>query len=176
MLRTLRGVIGTAFAWALPWALVGGAALAVLGYVSLSSISPPTLRILLEMFLNGAVVAGGIGAFSGAAFAGIVTLSERPSAFSDLSLPRLAAWGAAGGGTTALAFLGAASVADARILWPLWPLFGLSAGLGAASAATMYWLARHDRDLGSPPALGAGAAVPSLPAVERDAITRRRSQ
>lgn len=179
MLRTLRGIIGTAIAWAVPWAVAGGSVLAVLGYVSFSNVAPPPVRIILDMFLNGGLVAGVIGAFAGVAFASTVALTERRSTFSDLKLSRMVAWGAIGGGAIALAFLGAASVANARILWPLWPLLGLSAGLGAASSASMLLLARRSREPTGPGALPAGAAAPPLVRTDRDPVApgiRTRTQ
>ena len=157
MLRMLRGVLGTAIAWAVPWALGGGAALAVIGYASLAHLGSRPPELILEIFWNGAMVAGVIGALSGAAFACVVAVRERHTSFADLTVPRMLLWGAIGGGAIALASVGVAGIANARVLWPLLPLVGLSTALGAASATSMLWLARRGRGAEVSVTLPAGA-------------------
>ncbi len=172
MLRTLRGVLGTALAWALPWALAGGAALTVLGYVSFARAFAPPTNVLVDMFLNGALVSGVIGAMSGAAFASIVALTERRATFVSLSIGRMLGWGAVGSGAVALALTAVASIATGRAPWSLLPLVGVSVALGAASSAGMLWLARRAHDDPSTPALGSGAS--SMPPIARERQPVRR--
>jgi len=172
MLRTLRGVLGTAIAWALPWALAGGAALTVFGYVGIARAFAPPANVLIDMFWNGALVSGVVGALSGAAFAGTVALTERRTSFASLSIGRMLAWGALGSGAVALALAAVASLTSGRVPWPLLPLVGVSVALGAASSASMLWLARRARDDVSPPMLASGDPSLSPRARERQPVRR----
>lgn len=149
-LRLVRGALGMGVTWAVGWAPLG----AVLGWV---------VWILLDPLVGlGAIVAsnaagfGLLGFMGGALFSGVLRLAEGRRSFDQLSLPRFTAWGAVGG-----LLLGGIAVVGSFWGAGATPLLsgvflGVSAVLGAGSAAGTLALARQaeGRDL-----LEAGAEV-----------------
>lgn len=120
-LRRLRGAFGMALTWAAGGAFLGG---------------------LIEMFVDptGAVVDVWIpvlaypGFVAGAVFSVVLGVAGRRRSFDELSLPRFAAWGAAGG---ALLGTGVVSVGIALggIPVPWWIAVAILATTTVASAA-----------------------------------------
>jgi hypothetical protein len=135
-LRRVRGAIGIGVAWGLAWF---GAGMVLLLIVGLDAADVP--------FPLGF---GLLGFFAGVLFSVILGLVERGRGFHQLSLPRFAGWGAAGGLLFAVLFalvstlLGAEPLLDDLAF--LGPLF---AAAGGASAAGSLAVARQgaDRDL-----------------------------
>ncbi|MBX3173724.1 MAG: hypothetical protein KF709_04895 [Gemmatimonadaceae bacterium] len=123
--------------------------------------------MLVDLFVNGALVSGVIGALSGAAFAGTVAVTERRATFVTLSMGRMLGWGAVGSGAVALMLTAVASTVSGRAPWALLPLVGVSVALGAASSAGMLWFARRAHDDRGTPALGSSAAARSAVAALR---------
>lgn len=64
-------MIGTALVLAVRRALLGGAAVAALGHAAISRATPPPLWFRVDLFRNGALVAG--------------VISERDAVFARLS-------------------------------------------------------------------------------------------
>ena len=135
-LRRIRGAIGMGLTWAAAW---GGAGTIVsLGFL-LRTGSRPDAPFPL-MF-------GAAGFVAGLIFSGVLGLVEGRRRFDQMSLPRFAAWGAAGGFLLSATFVLAVSLAgDPGFLWNLvvvGPAFAVAA---AGSAAGSLALARRARD------------------------------
>lgn len=94
-LRRLRGVVGTAVTWALAWA-PAGALWSVMPWVS-----PPNLVVTAVFVVQFATM----GLVAGGAFSVVLSLTDGRRRFDELSLPRVAAWGALGG-VVMTAFMG----------------------------------------------------------------------
>lgn len=138
-LRRVRGAIGMGITWGVAWLAAGLVLLLIVG--------PNAADVPFPLFF------GLLGFLGGLLFSGVLGLVERRRSFEEMSLPRFAGWGAAGGfllsvvlsaviGWGALAFLG--------------PLFALS---GAACAAGSLALARQAEGGGS---LSAGPDLEEL--------------
>jgi hypothetical protein len=124
LLLKLRGVVGVGVTWGAIWAALG----ALLGVV-LGAIRPQDVD-LGETPVRIAVILGIAGSISGTAFALMVSLLERGRTLLDVSLARVAVWGAAGAAVVPLL----TSVHDSQILW--------TCPLGAALATTSFAIAR----------------------------------
>jgi hypothetical protein len=137
-LRRIRGAIGTGLTWAVAWGGVG--TIVMLGFL-LRTGSRPDAPFPL--------VFGVFGFVAGVIFSGVLGLVEGRRRFDQMSLPRFAAWGAAGGFLLAAAFVLAVSLTgDPAFLWNLvvvGPLFAVAA---AGSAAGSLALARRAQDPG----------------------------
>ena len=120
ILRRLRGVLTTALLWAPVWALAGAA---MAGYqihrmhrwhrayrddpTTAASHVPTTLEGWGWSYVGEKALAFAIaGAISGAVFALVVAALERRRTFGQLAMGRIAAWGALGGMTIPVVFLG----------------------------------------------------------------------
>ena len=91
-LRPIRGAIGMGVTWALGWAVAGL-------LIGVASILLPFLpwNAFFEVF-DAPLPAFAIpGFFAGVFFSTVLGIAGRRHTFRDLSLPRVAAWGAAGG-------------------------------------------------------------------------------
>jgi hypothetical protein len=137
-LRRIRGAIGTGLTWAVAWG--GAGTIVMLGFL-LRTGSRPDAPFPL--------VFGVFGFVAGVIFSGVLGLVEGRRRFDQMSLPRFAAWGAAGGFLLAAAFVLAVSLTgDPAFLWNLvvvGPLFAVAA---AGSAAGSLALARRAQDPG----------------------------
>ena len=89
-LRRLRGAVGMGLTWAAGWAIVG-----LLIGVSWSLGLP--MGWFVEVFDAPLPALAVPGFFAGAAFSTVLGVAGRRRRFDELSLPRFAAWGAAGG-------------------------------------------------------------------------------
>ena len=143
-LRRIRGAIGIGLAWAAAWF---GAGMIIL------------LGLLITTGSTGADVPypigfGALGFIAGVTFSGVLGLMEGRRRFDEMSLPRFAGWGAAGGFLFAAAFVLAVSfsegIAFLSNLAFLGPLFAV---IGSGCAASSLAIARKGEDRG---ALGAG--------------------
>lgn len=149
LLRRIRGVVGTAIAWALAWVLVV-APLALFGYwgdrTEWFFYLPMSVIARLLLFL------GAWGAVHGAVFAAIVMAMSRVGV-EMLTLKRLVAAGA---------FAGLAVPICSGTAWWWWAFLpvdlpltmvvtGLSTGLGSALAAVTFTLVRPCARTGLPP-------------------------
>ena len=140
--RRLRGIAGTALAWATGWGIAGTA----FGAFVLAT-NPPlrhSVRAVAMVFLGSTVGWAVTGAVSGVLFASMLILTERRHTLQQLVPRRIAAWGALGGAllplvgatvTTAIAGPVALGGGVIRV--------GLGALLGASCAALSLKLARR---------------------------------
>ncbi len=119
LIRRVRGIIGTAFTWAIAWVGLGAGIGALAGF---------NLSYLLRMALNNSVS----GFIAGASFAVILSVAERQNSLKDLSLRRVALWGAVGG--LLLSFIPLAfGVPVPYLLGPLVINVGIGAGMASGS-------------------------------------------
>ena len=81
-LLRIRGAIGMGFTWAVPWSAVGLVPRWILGYKPDAPFP---------------IIFGVLGFLAGVTFSVLLILSEGRRRFDQMSLPRFAAWGAAGG-------------------------------------------------------------------------------
>jgi hypothetical protein len=123
-LRHVRGAIGIGVTWAFAWSAVGTVPRWVLGF---NPDAPFPL------------IFGVLGFVAGVAFSGILLLTEGRRRFDQLSLPRFAGWGAAGGLLLAALFARAASLGWGDVL-AVAPIFALAS---AACASGSLALARR---------------------------------
>ncbi len=136
-LRRIRGAIGMGLTWAAAWF---GAGMIVL------------LGLLLGTGSTGADVPyplgfGAFGFVAGVIFSGVMGLAEGRRRFDEMSLPRFAGWGAAGGFLLSAIFVSAVALAeDPAFLWNLVVLGPIFAVAGAGSAAGSLTLARRAED------------------------------
>ena len=150
-LRRLRGALGMGFTWAVVWAASG----LLIGVASLLLPALPwsTFFGVFDAPLPALAVPG---FFAGVFFSAVVGVAGRRRRFTELSLPRFAAWGAVGGllltlfpfalVAVGLASRGGSSVGTGQILTVITPLFVL---LSALSASVTLIIARsaERRDL-----------------------------
>ena len=129
-LRRVRAAVGMGVAWGIAWF---GA-----GMVLLLIVGPDAADVPFPLGF------GLLGFLAGALFSGILGLVERGRGFRQLSLPRFAGWGAAGGLLFAVLFALTATLTGAGALLDelvfLAPLF---AAAGAASAGGALAIARR---------------------------------
>ena len=131
--QRIRGALGMGLAWAIAWGGVG--TLVTVGFV-LKTGSRPDAPFPL--------VFGVFGFVAGLLFSGVLRLVEGRRRFDQMSLPRFAAWGAAGGFLLSASFVSAVALggdpAFLRNLVVVGPVFALA---GAVSAAGSLALARR---------------------------------
>ena len=142
-LRRLRGVTVTALLWAFVWAFIGALLIA---FEVIRHGGNPTGPIGLA-FLAATTSFGILGAFSGSVFAVVLALLERRRTLEDLSMRRVAAWGAIGGMALPIlgvvTFLSRFSAIPLEDLVPVVVLGAVMAVLGAACSTATVALARR---------------------------------
>ena len=132
-IRRVRAAIGMGLAWGIAWF---GAGMVLLLLVGLDAADVP--------FPLGF---GALGFLAGALFSGILGLVERGRGFHQLSLPRFAGWGAAGGLLFSVLFVLTVTLSGSgALLGELLFLGPLFAAAGAASAGGSLALARRAED------------------------------
>lgn len=143
-LRRLRGIAGTALLWATTWGVVGAAAYAVLGVRwTLEWDRPLTVKEVMPYVLTGAIFLAVYGLLSGVAFAGVLMLVERRRGIRDLTLPRIAAWGALGGAAVLGVNLVLVYLLEGLVPGDTLPVLAIMGLLGAGCAAGSLALARR---------------------------------
>lgn len=110
-MQRLRGAIGIGIAWAVIWAAAFTALGVVISLLDPDSIDPgESVGLVLRI---GAT----LGLVSGAGFSGLLALAEGGRRIEELSLPRMALWGAVA--TAAFPLLTPANNAMVILLCPL---------------------------------------------------------
>jgi hypothetical protein len=137
-LRRIRGAIGMGLTWGAAWGVAGN--VVMLGFL-LKTGSRPDAPF--------PIIFGAFGFLAGVIFSGVLGLVEGRRRFDQMSLPRFAAWGAAGGFVLSATFVLAVSLAgDPAFLWNLVVVGPLFAAAAAGSAAGSLALARRAKDRG----------------------------
>ncbi len=139
-LRRIRGAIGMGLAWAIAW--FGAGMVMLLGLLLVTGSTGADVPYPLGF--------GAFGFVAGVTFSGVLGIVEGRRRFDQMSLPRFAAWGAAGGFLLSAIFVTVVALAEdpafVKNLVVLGPVFAVA---GAGSAAGALALARRagDRDL-----------------------------
>lgn len=143
-LRRIRGALGLGLTWAVLGALMGGA------IELLHNIWPNQLGAAVDIWPMALAVPGLLG---GVAFSGMLAIAGRHRRFDELSLGRVALWGAAGGVIVALIPAGLVLIGAGTANVPVWSIVNALAGPlavgGAVAAAASLAMARtvDDRQL-----------------------------
>ena len=150
-LRRIRGALGVGLTWAAGWS-VGGALLAVLP--AASPVNGPSIVALVSGFVLQFAAMGFIG---GVAFSTVLATTEGRRRFDQLSLTRIAVWGALGGlslsvfknsiGMHALTLLATLGVPSYTITHALSTVVITVLGAGSATASLAVARAADDRAL-----------------------------
>lgn len=124
-LRRIRGLLGIALTWAVAWGGLGALATLVIGYFRPGNVGPG------EGPLVAATVLGIAGFVSGVLFGGFLSAVGRRKTLLELSLARMAIWGA-----VAASVIPLVTIADDRMVY-------ITAPLGAFLASGSLALARR---------------------------------
>ncbi len=136
-LRRIRGAIGMGLTWAAAW--FGAGMIMLLGLLLVTGSTGADVPYPLGF--------GAFGFVAGVTFSGVLGLVEGRRRFDQMSLPRFAGWGAAGGFLLSAIFVLAVALAeDPAFLWNLVVLGPIFAVAGAGSAAGSLALARRAED------------------------------
>lgn len=128
-LRGVRGAIGMGLTWAVGGALVG------FGIELIHNIWPNPLGSLVDIWPAALAYPAFLG---GLVFSTVLGIAGRRRRFDELSLPRFAVWGAAGGLVVSLLPAAMAVTGLVSLDVPLWQLTAALIGpltLGSATAA-----------------------------------------
>lgn len=143
-LRRIRGALGMGLTWAVGWALSGM-------FIGLASILLPGLpwHYFFAVFDAPLPALAVPGFFGGVLFSTVLGIAGRRRMFDELSLPRVAAWGALGGVLLSLLPAAMVAVGLASLGRPdagLWQLTAMISGplvlLSAGSASGTLLVAR----------------------------------
>ncbi len=100
-LRRIRGALGMGFTWAAAWFAVSFVPRWVIG---------------VDTDLPLPLLFGGLGFIAGVTFSGLLVLTEGRRRLDQLSLPRVAGWGAIGGALLSALFVWGASLGWGEVL------------------------------------------------------------
>lgn len=117
-LRRIRGALGMGITWAAAWSAVGLVPRLVLGFNPDAPFP---------------IIFGVLGFVAGVAFSVLVVLAEGRRRFDEISLPRFAAWGAAGGLLLCAIFTRAASLGWGDVL-AIAPTFAVASAVCATGS------------------------------------------
>jgi peptidoglycan/LPS O-acetylase OafA/YrhL len=120
-LRRIRGAIGMGFTWGAAWSGAGIVLAVVTGF---KADAPFPL------------VFGVLGFIAGVIFSAFLALTERRRRFDQMSLPRFAGWGAAGGLLLSAVFAKAASLGWGDVL-AIAPTFALACAVCASGSVAV---------------------------------------
>jgi hypothetical protein len=117
-LRRIRGAIGMGFTWGVAWSLVGVLLAVVTGF---KADAPFPL------------IFGVLGFLAGIIFSAFLALTEGRRSIDQMSLPRSAGWGAAGGLLLSAVFAKAASLGVGDVL-AIAPTFAVASAVCASGS------------------------------------------
>lgn len=120
-LRRARGAIGMGVTWAVAWSAVG---------------TLPRWVFRINADAPFPLIFGVFGFVAGATFFGLLVLTQRRRSFDELSLPRFAAWGAAGGVLLSAVVARATSLGGGELLAFI-PTLGLACAVCAAGSLAL---------------------------------------
>jgi hypothetical protein len=129
VLRRVRGAIGMGVTWAVAWSAVGLVPRWLLGFNPDAPFP---------------IIFGVLGFLAGITFSGLIALTAGRRRFDEMSLPRFAVWGAAGGLLLSALFARAASLDWGDVL-AIVPTFAVASSICAsASLALARRAVRHE--------------------------------
>jgi hypothetical protein len=139
-MRRIRGAIGMGLTWAVAW--FGAGMILMLGFLLATGSTGADVPYPLGF--------GAFGFVAGVAFSGVLGLVEGRRRFDQMSLPRFAGWGAAGGFLLSAIFVVVVALVEdpafLRNLVVLGPVFAV-AGSGSAAGALALARRAEDREL-----------------------------
>ena len=161
VLRRLRGLVGMAISWAIPWSIGLGVTGGLLVYF-LPNFPPGVSR--LDVAIEAAVLYGLNGAvmgfLTGGVFSMVLMAAERKRELSNLDGSRFALWGGVAGAATSLAFVLPSLAAGHSSVLVGSVIVGIAVGLGSSSAAAALKIAKSAVAIGPGPEMGGGLALP----------------
>lgn len=150
ILRRLRGIIVTGLIWSFAWSIAGS----VLSVLMLGPYIRDT-QFVLGILPTALLFYSLVGMWTGVAFASVLSFGDRRRTFAELTMPRVATWGALGGVSYPLTSLLLTMSLGGIVPSDLGAALGITALLGAGSAAAMLALARRREQL-----VSAGGSLP----------------
>ena len=120
-LRRIRGALGMGITWAAAWFAVGFVPRWVFG---------------VQTDLPLPLLFGGLGFFSGVTFSGLLMLTEGRRRLDQLSLSRVAGWGAVGGVLLSALFVSGASLGWGEVL-AISTTFALASAVSASGSLAL---------------------------------------
>ena len=120
-LRRIRGAMGMGLTWGALWSLAGSLPRWLLG---INTDAPFPL------------ILGVLGFIAGVTFSALLTAAERRRTFDQMSLPRFAGWGAAGGLLLSALFAKAASLGWGDVL-AVAPTFAVACAICASGSLAL---------------------------------------
>ncbi len=128
LFRTLRGLTGVGLTWGAFWGVVGAGIGAAIGFLS------PDAWIWGNPIAEWAMGIGAYGFVSGVGFGGLISLGEGARTLRELSLKRVALWGALGSVAVPLVFGALGMFGAGTTLLDIMGAMLVTGGLGALSA------------------------------------------
>jgi hypothetical protein len=121
-MRRIRGTVGMGLTWAVAWSAAGLVPRWVLGFNPDAPFP---------------IIFGVLGFIAGVIFSGLLVMSAGRRRFDQMSLPRFAGWGAAGGILLSVVFAKAASLAwgDVLVIVPTLALASAACASGSLAVA-----------------------------------------
>ena len=119
--RRIRGAIGMGLAWGIAWGAVGSIPRWVFGFNTDAPFP---------------IIFGVLGFVAGVIFFGLLVLTEGHRTFDQLSVPRFAAWGAAGGLLLSALFTKAAALGWGDVL-AIAPTFAVACAVCASGSLVL---------------------------------------
>lgn len=150
ILRKLRGLAGVGITWGVAWATIG----AGVGY--LLGLASPEIWTWSNPIAEWALGIGLYGFVSGVGFGGLLSLREGAKTIRELSMSRIAVWGALGAVAVPLLFGALGTFGAGTTVADVVGAMLVTGGLGALSAPGSIAIARQAE-------LEAGDDVASLP-------------
>ncbi len=172
VIRILRGIIGTAVAFAVPWAVFGGVLSVVIELVRNAPVGARPVSYYVGAALSQVAPFAALGFAVGAAFAGFLAVAGRNLAFEQLTAPRVLGLGVTGALAAAGSLL--ALIAQTGGGWHTGysVALGIAGVLGGGSALSMLWIARRGSAVRVTPELTTGTDRTLEDRLARDAAQR----
>lgn len=140
-LKRIRGALGMGLSWAVVGFLAG------IGIEVIHNVWPNPIGGAVDIWPAALAYPG---FFGGIAFSAVLGVAGRRRRFDELSMPRIATWGAVGGLLVSLIPVLMVALGLASTTEPLWQLTLALAGPfavgGAVAASGTLWLARKAED------------------------------
>ena len=159
-LRRLRGMLGMALSWAVPWGVVIGTAGGLLTYFLVRT--PPgvsRISVALHAAWGNGISGAMLGFVTGSIFSGVLWAAERQRSLPNLRASRFALWGAVAGGFPCIVMVLPPVAAGAVGTIVGTSLVAVAIGLGAASAVASLRIAQSGPEFEAGTSLDAEATL-----------------
>ena len=136
-LRRIRGAVGMGLTWAVGWTFVG--MLTMMAIYTILPTLPDVFDVWIPVFAYP-------GFLCGVGFSMVLRIAEGRRRFDELSLPRVAAWGALGGMLVGALVFGVGFAGGVVPTAALAAIMGTTTLLSAVSASGSLALARKEEE------------------------------